>query len=296
MELKTNSEQVETILCSSRVWLLHSFSERRGRQVAHFVGCIGWKPLLLAAVHGGRRFPGCCSRAQSGGFVARWRFQTSPMLFPEVDSKGRTALHYNCAGGSAQARLCCLWHALGMVPLWSLHDKGQRHIVTSERTQPMRNTLCQAVHYLLQHGATVDLLDRSGATDHPPTSPPVGWTFTWLRWIAGSTPLHWAARYGHAPIVRCQNICCQCSCSHGKNKQHCNNGSAQFLLIGNLVLMPLKGKFHKIYKPQTTRLGCHGRLLLESKAHPDYQNSMGDTAMHEAGDFTSILASQHNFV
>lgn len=26
---------------------------------------------------------------------------------------------------------------------------------------------------------------------------------------------------------------------------------------------------------------CLARLLLESKAHPDYQNSMGDTAMHE---------------
>mmetsp|Transcript_9152 Transcript_9152/g.21980 ORF Transcript_9152/g.21980 Transcript_9152/m.21980 type:complete len:482 (+) Transcript_9152:46-1491(+) len=55
-----------------------------------------------------------------------------------VDGKGRTALHYNCAGGSSQA-----------------------------------------VHYLLQHGASVRLPD-----------------------LSGSTPLHWAARYGHAPIVR----------------------------------------------------------------------------------------------
>lgn len=55
-----------------------------------------------------------------------------------VDGKGRTALHYNCAGGSSQA-----------------------------------------VHYLLQHGASVHLPD-----------------------LSGSTPLHWAARYGHAPIVR----------------------------------------------------------------------------------------------
>lgn len=54
--------------------------------------------------------------------------------------------------------------------------------------------------------------------------------------------------------------------------------------------MLLKGTFHKTYKPQTAGLGCHGRLLLESKAHPDYQNSMGDTAMHEAGDFMSIQA------
>ncbi|CAE7406993.1 unnamed protein product [Symbiodinium microadriaticum] len=45
-----------------------------------------------------------------------------------------------------------------------------------------------------------------------------------LQAIAGSTPLHWAARYGHAPIVR---------------------------------------------------------LLLDSKASPDEQNNMGDTAMHE---------------
>ncbi|CAE7251540.1 ANK2 [Symbiodinium necroappetens] len=46
-----------------------------------------------------------------------------------------------------------------------------------------------------------------------------------LQAIAGSTPLHWAARYGHGPIVR---------------------------------------------------------LLLDSKASPDEQNNMGDTAMHEA--------------
>merc|ERR1712176_1665839 len=55
-----------------------------------------------------------------------------------VDAKGRTALHYNCAGGCTQAVL-----------------------------------------YLLQKKANVDLAD------------PVG-----------STPLHWACRYGHAPIVR----------------------------------------------------------------------------------------------
>lgn len=55
-----------------------------------------------------------------------------------VDAKGRTALHYNCAGGSMQAVL-----------------------------------------YLLQRQASLELPDR-----------------------AGSTPLHWASRYGHAPIVR----------------------------------------------------------------------------------------------
>jgi len=55
-----------------------------------------------------------------------------------VDGKGRTALHYNCAGGSSQAVL-----------------------------------------YLLEHGASVNMQDQGG-----------------------STPLHWACRYGHAPIVR----------------------------------------------------------------------------------------------
>jgi len=59
-------------------------------------------------------------------------------LLDAVDAKGRTALHYNCAGGSTQAVL-----------------------------------------YLLQNKATVDLPDQTG-----------------------SSPLHWACRYGHAPIVR----------------------------------------------------------------------------------------------
>ena len=57
----------------------------------------------------------------------------------------------------------------------------------------------------------------------------------------GSTPLHWAARYGHAPIVR-----------QHSDLQSDGDGS-----------------------------NC-GRLLLESKASPDEQNNMGDTAMHEA--------------
>ena len=110
MEPKTNSGQVETILCSSLTFgYCTPFQSRSRRQV-------GRLRTLQAALDGNLFFLQLYTEVggfldavhELRGFVARIWFRTSPMLFPEVDSKGRTALHYNCAGGSAQARLCCL--------------------------------------------------------------------------------------------------------------------------------------------------------------------------------------------